>query len=110
MYRATTPKHIFSFDVDPNETFELIEITYAQDGHTILQKSKTDLIFEDEKNKCNMYEAWLQLSQEETKLFQTSSKPIFDLQVRVKTYGDEVVAFPIVHRTVEDVLCDEVLT
>lgn len=109
MYRATTPKHIFSFDVDPNETFETIEITYAQDGNTILQKSKADLTFEDEKDKCDMFVCWLQLTQEETKLFQAGSRAIFDVQVRVKTYGGDVIAFPINRRSVEDVLCDEVL-
>ena len=37
MYRATTPKHIFYFNVDPNETFEEILITYSQAGKIILE-------------------------------------------------------------------------
>lgn len=109
MYRATTPKHIFSFDVDPNDTFAVIEITYVQDGNIVLQKSKTDLTFEAEKDKCGMYVCWLQLTQQETKMFQANARAVYDIQVRVKTYGDEVIAFPIARRSVEDVLCDEVI-
>lgn len=35
MYRATTPTHSFIFDIDPDETFRTILITYAQEGDIV---------------------------------------------------------------------------
>ena len=110
MYRATTPKHIFAFDANPEELFEVIEITYVQNGSKILQKSKEDLTFDEEPDCCGMYTCWLRLTQEETKLFDADQRAIFEVQLRAKTYGGDVVAFPIVRRSVEEVLSDEVLT
>ena len=45
MYRATTPTHSFIFDIDPDETFRTILITYAQEGDIVLEKGKSDLTF-----------------------------------------------------------------
>ena len=110
MYRATTPKHIFHFNVDPNELFKEILITYNQNGSTILEKHKSDLTFEPEKDECDHYVAWLRLTQEETKLFSAEPRAVCTVQLRVVTYAGEVAAGPIETVSVQSVLNDEVLS
>lgn len=109
MYRATTPKHIFYFNVDPNETFEEILITYSQSEKIILEKHKNDLTFDEKPGQYRKYGAWFRLTQEETKLFEDSYYSECDVQVRVKTFTGEVVAGPVEKVTVKEVLNDEVL-
>lgn len=110
MYRATTPKHTFIFDVDPNETFKTILITYGQDNTIILEKDKSNLSFSeaiDCKGKT-VYEASLRLSQEETNFFNPNKT--VSVQVRVLTYNDEALASDKITVSVKDVLNDEVLS
>ena len=110
MYRATTPKHSFIFDVDPVETFKTILITYTQDNEIVLEKGKDDLTFE-ETTGCDgetAYEAYLKLTQEEANQF--NSKSTVSVQVRALTYEGEAVAFDKWTVAVRDVLNDEVLT
>lgn len=110
MYRATTPKHTFIFDVDPNETFKTILITYGQDNTIILEKDKSDLSF-TETTDCKgktVYEASLRLSQEETNFFNPNKT--VSVQVRVLTYNDEALASDKITVSVKDVLNDEVLS
>lgn len=112
MYRATTPKQIFSFDVNPDETFKEILITYAQGGKTILEKHKEDLTFDEESTETDCGEwwsCWFRMTQEESNLFSAEARAQCKIQVRVLTYADEVVAFPIESRPVQSVLNDEVL-
>ena len=109
MYRATTPKHIFYFNVDPNETFSEILITYAQSGRIILEKHKSDLTFDDKPGQYKKYGAWFRLTQEETKLFSDDYTQECQIQVRVRTNDGEVVAGPIQTVSVKAVLNDEVL-
>lgn len=109
MYRATTPKHIFVFDIDPTSTFKKILITYAQDNRIVLEKGEEDLTVVEAAG-CDgetVYEASLQLSQEETKLFNTKSS--VKIQVRVLTYEDEVAASERMSVPVHSVLNDQVL-
>ena len=110
MYRATTPKHSFIFDVNPEETFKTILITYTQGDQIILEKHKEDLTVE-ETTGCNdeiAYEAYLRLTQEEANLF--NSKSTVSIQVRELTYEGEALAFDKWTVAVKDVLNDEVLT
>lgn len=109
MYRATTPKHIFYFNVDPNETFEEILITYSQAGKIILEKHKSDLSFDEKPGQYNKYAAWFTLSQEEANMFAESKQDECSVQIRAKSTTGEVVAGPIEKVTVKAVLNDEVL-
>ena len=109
MYRATTPKHIFAFDVDPETTFKQILITYSQGDQIVLEKTKADLTFDEERDCHNMYVCWLRLTQEEANLFDRNKSTAYQVQVRVLTYSGEAVAFPIERRSVDAVLNDEVL-
>lgn len=121
MYRATTPIHTFVFDVDPEETFKEILISYAQDGTVLLEKTKEDLtVVEKEDSDGNKYwEASVRLTQEETNKFSAQSGVCLgsqnavktvDIQVRALTYADEAVASEKMMVIVKDVLNDEVLT
>lgn len=109
MYRATTPTHIFVFEVDPDETFKTILITYSQSGVIILEKDKEDLTFEEKQECCGkVYHALLRLTQEETKLF--AAEKLVSVQIRAVTNDGDVVASEKMTVTVNDVLNDEVLT
>ena len=109
MYRATTPKHIFYFNVDPDETFIEMLITYSQSGKIILEKHKSDLTFDQKPGQYHKYGAWFRLTQEEANLFRDSQYDDCDVQVRVKTTSGEVIAGPVEKVTVKMVLNDEVL-
>lgn len=106
MYRATTPRHTFVFNVNPEETFQTILITYAQDNEIVLEKGKEDLTFTASGE--SEFEATLTLTQEETKLF--NNKSSVKVQVRVLTYNGEAAASTKMTIPVNDVLNDEVLT
>lgn len=110
MYRLTTPKHTFIFEIDPEETFETILITYAQNGQIRLEKTKDDLSFETEdRDGKTVYLASCRLTQEETQKFTTRSRNTVDIQVRAGTAAGEWFASDIQHLTVHDVLNDKVL-
>ena len=112
MIRATTPKHMFTFDVNPEETFSEILITYAQNGKIVLEKHKSDLSFE----KCDcfggkaVYTAVVRLTQEETNMFAANPKGIVSVQVRALTEDGDALASDIEQISVQNVLNDEVLT
>lgn len=111
MFRATTPKHTFLFDVDPDATFKEILITYAQNGQVILDKRKADMTFTEgtDIDGNTTYLASVQLTQQETNLFKTKNGPKVTVQVRVLTTDDEVFAFDKMTVSLQDVLNDEVL-
>ena len=111
MFRATTPVHTFVFKEDPTE-FEKILITYAQNGQILLEKTKEDLDFDTyDPTECGntMYTASLQLTQEETKLFQAQSGSSAKVQVRVKDSEGNVWASDKKSVLLRDVFNDEVL-
>ena len=120
MIRATTPKHIFIFEVDPSE-FKRILITYEQDGHIVMEKDQDDLTFEsetDDETGETIYTAWYRLSQEETAKFlpeqtffgtRSEKHTRVSVQVRVLTTSDEALASDKKTLNVQDVLNDEVL-
>lgn len=108
MYRASTPKHVFCFDFDPEKYFEQIQISYAQDDEIILTKEKKDLLFETKETACGtVYTASLQLTQEESKLF--IGRPFASVQIRFLDTNDNIITSPAVRIRVENVLNDEVL-
>lgn len=109
MIRATTPVHIFTFDVDPDATFDQIQISYAQAGKILLVKTKEDLSFETGGTQEEpVYTATLHLTQEETRHF-LSSCPTVQVQVRALTPGGEALAGKIQSIPLFDVLNDAVL-
>lgn len=110
MYRASTPRHVFYFDIDPELYFKSIQITYSQDGTQVLTKTKDDLTFGTEVSEGEVqYMAYFQLSQEDTKAFD-KTRPFVSLQVRMLDQHDNVVTSPIVRFRVQKVLNDEVLS
>ena len=112
MIRATTPRHVFYFQIDPQENFKRILISYMQNGKIVLEKEKEDLTFGEEPvtTDCGetAYTAWCRLTQNECNLFKANEGPV-TLQIRVLTYEDEALA--TVKRSIQvvDVLNDEVL-
>lgn len=109
MYRASTPRHVFYFDIDPDETFKKMLITYSQNGSIVLEKTKDDLTFDAENTEDGiLYQAFFQLTQEETKKF-NRSRPFASVQVRMLDRVDNIITSPILNVRVERVLNDEVI-
>lgn len=111
MIRATTPKQVFTFEMNPSE-FSKILITYAQNDRVIMEKEKDDLTFEPVTNafgKTVGYAAWFRMSQEEANSFSSGPGKQVNVQVRVKTAVGEVLASDKKTFSVQDVLNDEVL-
>lgn len=98
MIRATTPKHIFEFDVNAEE-FENILITYKQCGRNILNFEKNEI-------ELNGKTATVTLSETQTKEFR-ADHPLY-VQVRVLLNG-EVMASDIIRLNVSDVLNDIII-
>lgn len=110
MYRSSTPRHVFYFDINPDEYFKNILITYAQDGAVVLEKTKDDLTFETNTTSCGtMYTASFQLTQEETRALD-AGRPFVSVQVRLLDHGGNVITSPITKLRINKVLNDEVLT
>ena len=101
MIRLTTPKHQFSFPVDPS-TYAGIRVTYMQNKEIILQKNETDMTFENSKD-CHI--AYYKLSQGETAMFVNNS-PV-KIQVHVKDLEGNVYASDIINLNVQEILDDE---
>ena len=111
MIRATTPKHVFTFETNP-DLYKKILITYAQGDSIVMEKTKDDLTIEPVTNAFGDlvgYSAWFRLSQEDTKKFQAGGGKQVFVQVRVLTYADEAFASDKKSFSVQDVLNDEVL-
>lgn len=110
MIRATTPKHTFIFEEDPETSFKSILITYSQNGQIVLEKTKDDLEFSSFlENKKTMYSATYRLTQEETNKFESKPRNMVDIQIRALTYNNEALASDKRSIQVQDVLNDEVL-
>lgn len=99
MRRATTPTHIFEFEIDP-ATIDKIRIAYAQNGKVILIKTKDELTFTGNVGKGR-------LTQEETNLF--NANEIVTIQVRVLTTGGDAIASDEFKVYCSEVLDDEVM-
>ena len=108
MYRATTPTHRFVFkDVNP-ETFQVLNIYYAQQGVEILKKQKSDCSFYSKEVEDGIiYVAYVVLSQEETKLFKARGN--VKIQLRALTADARALASEEYEVPVFNVINDEVL-
>lgn len=78
MYRATTPTFNFTFDVNPDETFTEILVTFKQGNKILIEKRKSDLTFKEDG-----YTASFTLTQEQANLFNPGK--FVSIQVRALT-------------------------
>lgn len=99
MFRATTPTHVFELPFEAN-LVKTIQITYQQEGKTILQKTEAD---------CTITENAIRavLTQEETLKFD-AGKWVY-IQLRIVTAGGQVMASQIEKRLPKACLDEEVL-
>lgn len=99
MIRGTTPTHTFHLPIDTS-TIKEIRITYRQNSRIILEKTEADVEMDGSAVQFT-------LTQEETLKF--SHKSRVQLQVKVLTNGNVVLASPIKDLNVSEILNDEVL-
>lgn len=100
--RTTTPLQQFILDFSYSQFVEKILITYKQGDTIVLEKTENDItVLEDDKT------IQYKLTQEESKNFNPNA--FIDIQVKVKTFGGDVLASKKYMLTVKDVLDDRVL-
>lgn len=100
MRRATTPTHTFTFPAEvPIVGLDEILITYSQNGKTILEKTKDELIIDAENNAASYL-----MSQEESLKFAPEKALI---QVRAKGENGSVLASQMLWLDVKPVLNSE---
>lgn len=100
MRRATTPTHTFTFpDSVLVESLGGVNITYSQNGHTVLEKNLDDLTVSVEDNTVSYT-----LTQEETNQFAPGRALV---QVRVKSEAGVVLASQIIWLNIKPVLNSE---
>lgn len=99
MIRGTTPTHIFRLQIE-TATIKEVRITYAQYSKVILEKTEKDVTLEDKSIR-------LKLTQEETLLFR--DKVSVQLQLKILTTDNSVLACPVKDLPVEEILNEEVL-
>ena len=96
---GTTPTHRFELPFSADLIAD-VEITYKQSGKEILKKHKEDCTIDGKAVSTR-------LSQDDTFLF--SDVMNVEIQIRVLTTGDDVVASPVYVVSAEKCLSDEVL-
>lgn len=99
MRRYTTPTHRFTLQVAP-ELISKIRITYSQDDKIILKKETEQIAIEGNV-------AIVKLTQEETALF-VANKEV-EIQIAVRTFGEDALRSDIIRESVERVLDNEVI-
>ena len=111
MIRATTPRHTFIFEQNPEELFEKILITYSQDDKIVMEKTQDDLEYGtcEDCDGNTVYTASVRLTQEETNMFSANPKSMVEVQVRALTFDGDALASDKKAMAVYDVLNDEVL-
>lgn len=100
MIRGTTPTHKFNISFDTSRIKD-IRITYAQDGEAVVEKHMTDCDLDGNVITTS-------LTQEETLKFH-AKRPV-ELQIKVLTSEDNVLATRVYTISVDRVLNEEVLT
>lgn len=85
MRRTTTATHRLTFPISL-QTVTDMQITYAQNGNIVIVKDLEDVTIDDKK-------ATIELSQEETKLFE-AEKPV-ELQAKILLHDDTIIASKI---------------
>lgn len=100
MIRGTTPTHIFRLPIEA-DTIRKLRITYSQGRKTVLEATEAD---------CTMtgQEIRFRLTQEDTLLF--TPLVAVELQIKVLTTDDNVMASKVMSLAVERILNTEVLT
>lgn len=97
MWRGTTPFHRFTLPEGMSgNDFEVLYITYSQNSHTIMEKEKTQMLFDGN-------EVIVHLSQEDTLCFDPGPVKI---QLRAKQPDGQAVASNIISTTAKEVLKD----
>lgn len=99
MIRGTTPTHTFNLKVD-TRTIRALRITYKQGEQIVLEKNEDDV-------KMSGTSIKVKLTQEDTYMF-AANNPV-QIQLKVKTAGQEVLASRIKTLTVSAILNEEVL-
>lgn len=99
MYRASTPYHEFELPFKYEYYVDKLLITYSQNGNIVLEKTETDVSFNENIVSFT-------LTQEETKLFK---KGLVEVQVRVYTTGKQSIVSDMIYFFAEDVLNDKEL-
>ena len=94
MRRGTTPIHTFIPDIDLTG-MEVLFITYAQDGKTILEKTIADVTYDGEK-------ITVPFTQDDTLAFQTAKH--VEIQIRARFPDGSAVASNILKVPVERIL------
>lgn len=100
MIRGTTPTHIFKLSIDTS-TLKEIRLTYKQYGEVVLEKTEKDVQLEDNMIRFTF-------NQEESMLFRAGMVKV-EVQLKVLTTSDTVLASPIKYISVEEILNTEVL-
>lgn len=104
MYRATTPKHIFTLPI-PTSNCKDILITYAQKGKIIIEKHKDDGVLPSGMT-LDGDDVIIVLTQEETNKFKENKATA---QIRVLTNGGKVCASKRFQISVKGVDDDQIL-
>ena len=99
MRQGTTPTHTFLLPFETSE-IKVLELTYAQQDTVILTKSLDDCVLDGKV-------VTIELSQEETFLFDTTSQ--VQMQLRVLTLTDQAYSTEIYLGMVAKSLSKEVL-
>lgn len=101
MYRGTTPTHTFTLpDSYIGIDFDVVYITYAQHGKTVLEKTKEDVTIADGK-------ITVVLQQEDTLKF-CSNYTVY-IQIRARTSNGMAVASKPIKISTEAILKDGVI-
>ena len=100
MIRGTTPTHIFKLPIETG-TIRQLRITYNQCGKTVLEATEADCTLTGQEIR-------FRLTQEDTLLF--TPLAAVELQIKVLTTDDNVMASKVMSLSVEKILNTEVLT
>ena len=100
MIRGTTPTHIFKLPIE-TDTIRQLRITYNQCGKTVLEATESDCTLTGQEIRYR-------LTQEDTLLF--TPLAAVELQIKVLTTDDNVMASKVMSLAVEKILNTEVLT
>lgn len=100
MFRATTPTHIFALPFDTS-SLQKVQVTYTnEEKDIILQKTGEDCVLDGKDIK-------VELTQEETLLFEPERRVL--IQLRVLTKSGKAMASSIYRKLARECLCEEVL-
>lgn len=99
MIRGTTPTHTFNLEME-TRTIRALRITYKQGEAVVLEKTEDDVTMSGTTIK-------VKLTQEDTYAFQANI-PV-QIQLKIKTTGQEVLASRIKTMSVAAILNEEVL-